>query len=98
MTRDAPPRPKIPPDFASPALANVPDRDHFGSLVMHFQGSSPNPLRPNTRRARTAQMLDEVVGNDAVVLLFVVVPHLVEPRAELFEDRAIADARPAVNR
>jgi hypothetical protein len=43
-------------------------------------------------------MLDEVVGNDAVVLLFVVVPHLVEPRAELFEDRAIADARPAVNR
>jgi glucuronate isomerase len=28
------------PGFASPLLANVPDRAHFGSLVMHFQAQA----------------------------------------------------------
>jgi hypothetical protein len=51
-------------------------------------GHMPGLLRV---RSEWRQMLDEVVGDDAVVLLLVVVPHLVEPRSELFEDRAVAD-------
>ena len=39
------------------------------------------------------QMLHEVVRNDAVVLLFIVVPHLVQPRPELLQDRPVADVQ-----
>ena len=85
------------PISAGPTARTTPTPSHRWSrrsLPGPKQISSPESASGLTRvRGERRQMLDEVVRDDAVVLLFVVVPHLVHPRPELLQDRAVADVQ-----
>jgi hypothetical protein len=65
----------------------------YGSVRKMWQAGARRREPPGLTRVRRErrQMLHEVVRDDAIVLLFVVVPHSVHPRPELLQDHSVAD-------
>ena len=83
-------RPEFVEGLMAQSLSKRPSTSAVLSLSKGSGHMDPGLLRVSGERR---QMLDEVVGDDAVVLVLVVVPHLIEPRAEFFKDRAVADVQ-----